>query len=74
VRSEIKPDPRIVQAAFSAVPSFLQSTDAAMIKPIENAFREWFTKNCPPLKDVQMFKIVDQSSTRSVIPPSFPRY
>ncbi len=61
MEKEFQLDPKIVQEAFKAVPRFMQEIEAAMIKPYENAFREWFQSNSPPLEKVASFKAVEQT-------------
>jgi hypothetical protein len=61
MEKELQLDPKITQEAFKAVPRFMQEVETAMIKPFENAFREWFQSNSPPLEKLASFKAVEQA-------------
>jgi hypothetical protein len=61
MEKEFQLDPKIVQEALKAVPRFMEETEKAMIMPIQNAFREWFQSNSPPLEKLASFKVVEQA-------------
>nr|MDO8113094.1 hypothetical protein [Candidatus Sigynarchaeota archaeon] len=61
IEKEFQLDPKIVQEALKAVPRFMQEVETATIKPIQNAFVEWFQSNSPPLEKLASFKAVEQA-------------
>ena len=46
---------------MNSIPNYLYAVDKAMLKPLENASAEWFKKNRPNLKNVELFKTVEQN-------------
>jgi hypothetical protein len=65
--NETQIDPRIVQEAYQRVPKFFEEADAAMARPLQGAFREWFQANSPPLNTLASFKMVEQAFVAVVL-------
>ncbi|NMC05802.1 MAG: hypothetical protein GYA24_11350 [Candidatus Lokiarchaeota archaeon] len=61
MEKEFQSDPTIIQEALKAVPRFMESIEAAMMKPLQFAFRDWFQANSPPLEQVPSFKAVESA-------------
>lgn len=67
MEKEFQADPKIVQEATDALPRFMQEVEAAMMNPIQSAFREWFQSNSPALEKMASFKAVEQAFVAVVL-------